>query len=61
VIDVFAAAGLKKPDISILSDQFLETVQNSPHKNLQIELLKKLLADEIKAVHLPELSALAER
>lgn len=48
-VDVFAAAGLKKPDISILSDQFLETVRHSPHKNLQIELLKKLLADEIKA------------
>lgn len=49
VIDIFAAAGLKTPDISILSDEFLETVRNSPHRNLQIELLKKLLADEIKA------------
>ncbi len=49
VVDVFGAAGLKKTDISILSDEFLETVKNSPHRNLQIELLKKLLADEIKA------------
>ncbi|MBI4706193.1 MAG: type I restriction endonuclease subunit R [Deltaproteobacteria bacterium] len=49
VIDVFQAAGLKKPDISILSDEFLETVRQSPHRNLQIELLKKLLNDEITA------------
>ena len=49
VIDLFAAAGMKKPDISILSDEFLENVKKSPHRNLQIELLKKLLADEIKA------------
>lgn len=49
VIDVFAAAGLARPDISILSDQFLETVQKSPYRNLQIELLKKLLNDEIQA------------
>jgi len=50
VMDIFALAGLKKPDISILSDQFLETVKASPHKNLQLELLRKLLNDEIKAV-----------
>ena len=47
VVDIFAAAGLKKPDISILSDDFLETVQASPLKNLQMELLQKLLNDEI--------------
>jgi type I restriction enzyme, R subunit len=50
VIDVFAAAGLKKPDISILSDAFLETVKASPHKNLQMELLRKLLNDEIRSL-----------
>jgi type I restriction enzyme R subunit len=50
VIDIFGAAGLKKPDISILSDKFLETVKASPHKNLQLELLKKLLSDQIRAV-----------
>ena len=50
VMDIFAVAGLKKPDISILSDQFLETVKASPHKNLQLELLRKLLNDEIKSV-----------
>jgi type I restriction enzyme R subunit len=47
VIDLFGSAGLKKPDISILSDEFLETVKTNPHKNLQLELLKKLLNDEI--------------
>ncbi len=48
VIDIFAAAGLKKPDISILSDEFLAEVKELPHKNLAFELLKKLLNDEIK-------------
>ena len=50
VIDIFGAAGLKKPDISILSDEFLETMKVSPYKNLQLELLKKLINDEVKAV-----------
>ena len=49
VIDVFGAAGIQKPDLSVLSDEFLETVKKSEHKNLQLELLKKLLNDEIKA------------
>ncbi|HEC88906.1 MAG TPA: type I restriction endonuclease subunit R [Thermoplasmata archaeon] len=48
VIDIFAAAGLKKPDISILSDEFLEEVRGMPEKNLAFEALKKLLNDEIK-------------
>jgi type I restriction enzyme R subunit len=48
VIDVFAAAGLKRPDISILSDEFLAEVQNMPQRNLAIELLRKLLNDEIR-------------
>jgi len=48
VIDVFAAAGLKKPDVSILSDEFLENVREMPQKNLAFETLKKLLNDEIK-------------
>jgi type I restriction enzyme R subunit len=48
VIDIFAAAGPKKPDISILSDEFLAEVRGLPHKNLAVELLRKLLADEIK-------------
>ncbi|HHT9126683.1 MAG TPA: type I restriction endonuclease subunit R [Candidatus Brocadiia bacterium] len=48
VIDIFAAAGLKKPDISILSDEFLAEIRGLPHKNLALELLKKLLSDEIK-------------
>jgi len=49
VIDIFSAAGLKKPDISILSDQFLSEVRDLPHRNLAIETLRKLLSDEIKA------------
>jgi type I restriction enzyme R subunit len=48
VVDVFAAAGLKNPDISILSDEFLADVRGLPHKNVALELLKKLLTDEIK-------------
>lgn len=49
VIDIFASAGLKKPDISILSDEFLEEVRHMPQRNLALETLKKLLNDEIKA------------
>jgi len=48
VVDIFAAAGLKKPDISILSDEFLAEVRNMPQKNLAIELLRKLLHNEIR-------------
>ncbi|MCG8606512.1 DUF3387 domain-containing protein, partial [bacterium] len=48
VVDIFAAVGLRKPDISILSDEFLMEVRNLPQKNLAVELLRKLLNDEIK-------------
>lgn len=48
VIDIFDAAGIKKPDISILSDEFLAEVKGMKHKNLAFELLKKLLNDEVK-------------
>ncbi len=48
VIDIFAAAGLKKPDISILSEEFLAEIKGMPHKNLALEVLRKLLNDEIK-------------
>jgi type I restriction enzyme R subunit len=48
VVDIFSAAGLKKPDLSILSDEFLEEVRRMPQKNLALELLRKLLNDEIK-------------
>ncbi|MBW2545413.1 MAG: DUF3387 domain-containing protein, partial [Deltaproteobacteria bacterium] len=48
-VDIFASVGLKKPDISILSDEFLEEVRQLPHKNLAVEVLRKLLNDEIKA------------
>ncbi len=49
VIDIFDAAGIKKPDISILSDEFLLEVQGMKHQNLALELLKKILNDEIKS------------
>ncbi|MCX9026114.1 MAG: type I restriction endonuclease subunit R [Candidatus Methanoperedens sp.] len=48
VIDVFDAAGIKKPDISILSDEFLAETQGMSRKNLALELLKRLLNDEIR-------------
>ncbi|RLG30255.1 DEAD/DEAH box helicase, partial [Methanosarcinales archaeon] len=48
VVDIFAAAGLEKPDISILSDEFLAEVRQLPQRNLAIELLRKLINDEIK-------------
>ena len=48
VIDLFAAAGLKKPDISILSDEFLAEVRGMPQKNLAVEVLRKLLEGEIR-------------
>jgi len=48
MVDVFAAAGLKKPDISILSDEFLAEVRGMPQRNLSVELLRKLLEGEIK-------------
>jgi type I restriction enzyme R subunit len=49
VIDIFAAAGLKKPDISILSDEFLAEVHGMPRRNLAVEMLRKLLDGEIKS------------
>jgi len=48
VIDVFDAAGIKKPDISILSEEFLFELKNHEHKNIALEVLKKLLNDELK-------------
>jgi type I restriction enzyme R subunit len=48
VIDIFDAAGIKKPEISILSEEFLLEIQGMKHRNLALELLKKILNDEIK-------------
>jgi len=48
VVDIFATAGLKTPDISILSDEFLEEVRQLPQRNLAMEVLRKLLNEEIK-------------
>jgi type I restriction enzyme R subunit len=47
VVDIFAAAGLAKPDISILSDEFLAEVRGMPQRNLAVELLQKLLKGEL--------------
>ena len=49
VVDIFAAAGLKKPDISILSDRFLAEIRGMPQRNLAVELLQKLLKGEIRS------------
>ena len=49
VIDIFAAAGLEKPDISILSEEFLAEVRGMPQRNLAVELLQKLLQGEVAA------------
>jgi type I restriction enzyme R subunit len=48
VVDIFAAAGLEKPDISILSDEFLAEIRGMPQRNLAVELLQKLLNGEIR-------------
>ena len=48
VIDVFDAAGIKKPDISILSEEFLLELKGMEHKNIALEVMKKLLNDELK-------------
>ena len=48
-MDIFAAAGLDKPDISVLSDEFLAEVRGMPHRNLAVELLQKLLKGELSA------------
>ena len=47
VIDIFSAAGLEKPDISVLSDEFLAEVRDMPQRNLAVELLQKLLKGEL--------------
>ena len=49
IVDVFEVAGLKKPDLSILSEEFLAEVRDLPQKHLAVELLQKLLGDELKA------------
>ncbi|MGJ3236585.1 DUF3387 domain-containing protein [Marivirga sp.] len=48
VVDIFDAAGIKKPELSVLDDDFLEEMRDMKHKNLALEVLKKLLNDEIK-------------
>jgi type I restriction enzyme R subunit len=48
VVDIFDAAGIKKPDISILSEEFLEEVRTMKRQNIALELLKKILNDELR-------------
>jgi len=49
IVDLFAAAGLRNPDLAILSEEFLAEVRGMPHKNLAVEVMRKLLEGEIKA------------
>ncbi len=49
IVDIFDAAGIKKPDISILSEEFLMELKGMQHKNIALEVLRKLLNDEITA------------
>jgi type I restriction enzyme R subunit len=49
VVDIFSAAGLDKPNIGILTDEFLDEVQHMKHRNLAVELLERLLKDDIRA------------
>jgi type I restriction enzyme, R subunit len=63
VIDGFAAAGIGRPDVSILSDEFLAEVEAMPHRNVALELLKRLLTDEIATCrqrHLVQAKSFAE-
>lgn len=48
VVDIFSAAGLKKPELSIFSDEFLDEVRRLPYRNLALEVLRKLLNDETR-------------
>lgn len=48
VIDIFDAAGIRKPEISILGDEFLQEIKGMKHKNLALELLKRILNDELR-------------
>lgn len=50
IIDVYARLGVEKPEISLLSEEFLESIAAKPQRNLQVELLKKILADGIRAI-----------
>jgi type I restriction enzyme R subunit len=49
VVDIFAAAGLNKPNIGILTEEFLDDVRHMEHRNLAVELLQRLLKDDIKS------------
>src|SRR6185436_11133769 len=48
VVDIFQSAGIERADISILDDNFLQTFKDKPNENLRLNLLEKLLADEIQ-------------
>ncbi len=50
VIDIYEAAGIARPDISIIDDAFGKRLSTNPHPNLQIELVRRLLASEVKAM-----------
>ena len=47
VVDIFGQAGMANPELSILSDEFLDSLRDSEHKHLGVEVLNKLLTDEL--------------
>jgi len=50
VVDIYAAAGIPRPDISVIDEEFAKKAAKSPHPNLQVELLRRLLADQVRSV-----------
>ena len=50
VIDIYAEAGMEQPDLSLIDEDFIDRFRHSDRPNLQIEMLKRLLSDEIKLV-----------
>lgn len=50
VVDIYAEVGLDRPDISILSEEFLQSIQHGPHRNVQMEMLRRLLNNEIRSM-----------
>jgi type I restriction enzyme R subunit len=50
VVDIYAAVGMARPDISLIDDDFARRAATSPHPNLQVEMLRRLLADQVRSV-----------
>jgi type I restriction enzyme R subunit len=50
VVDIYSAAGMARPDISLIDEDFARRAATSPHPNLQVEMLRRLLADQVRSV-----------